>query len=185
MGKGGGSVKVKTSPLEQAAADIAKRQDARAQIMEQQYLDPIRGLVTPQILQALGTNPFQTSLSAAARAPLESQYNQAKSSLMNTATRGGQLQSLRSSLERDRAQSIGNAANQAREQGIGRALQFASGALPTQAGVTGQTQTALQGLSAANQSATQRALAQAQQQQASSAGKGNLLGTLAKGAFGN
>ena len=103
---------------------------------------------------------------------------------MNTATRGGQLQSLRSSLERDRAQSIGNAANQAREQGIGRALQFASGALPTQAGITGQQQSAMQGLSAANATATERAIQQAKQQQQSSAGKGSLLGTIAKGAFG-
>lgn len=184
MGGKGGAAKVKTSPLEQAQADIAKRQDTRAQQMESQYLDPIRGVVTPQILQALGTNPFSTDLNAADRHTLEAQFGQAKNNLMNTAASGGQLRSQMAGLERDRALAIGNAANQARQLGLGRALQFAGGALPSQAGVTGQEQTALSGLSAANQSASQRAMQNAQIGQQNAAGIGQLVGTLGKGALG-
>ena len=183
MGKGGGGVKVKTSPLEQASANIANRQDARAQLMEKEFIDPIRGLVTPQILGALGTNPFETSLSAAGRHGLESQFNQAKSNLMNTAAPGGLLRSQMAGLERDRALGIAGAQDAARQQGIGRALQFAGGALPSQAGTAAQTQSAMQGLQGANASASQRAIQNAQLQQQSDAGKGQLAGTLGKAAL--
>lgn len=175
--------KVKTSPLEQASADIAKRQDVRAQKMEQQWIDPIRGVVTPQILQALGTNPFQTTLNAADRHTLEAQYGQAKNQLMNTAAPGGQLRSQMAGLERDRAQAIGNAANQARQLGLGRALQFAGGALPTNASLSAQEQGAMSGLTAANQTASQRALANAQAQSQEAQGKGKGLGGLLGQAF--
>lgn len=168
--------KVKTSPLEQATADIARRQDTRAQTMESEYLDPIRGIVTPQILEALGQNPFQTSLSAANRGTLESQYGQARNAAMNTGARGGMLRSMMTGLERDRAQSISQAVSQARELGIGRALQFAGGAVPTAAGTSGMEGQAMTGLMGANQSASQRAMAQAQAQQQSASGYGALAG---------
>ena len=182
MGKGG-SPKIKTSPLEKQQAEIAKRQDLRAQTMEAEYLDPIRGIVTPQILGALGTNPFQTSLNAADRHTLESQFNQGKANLMNTAAPGGLLRSQMAGLERDRALGIAGAANQARQQGIGRALQFAQGALPSAAGTTAQENAAMQGLQGANASASNRAMQQAQMKQQSDAGKGQLAGTLGKAAL--
>lgn len=178
MGKGGGGVKVKTSPLEQIQADIAKRQDTRAQTMEQQWVDPIRGAVTPNILTALGTNPFLTTLSGPERSVYEGQYNQAKNALMNTAARGGQLRSQMLGLERDRANAIAGASQQARERGINRALQFAGGALPTAQGVNQQSATALQGLGQANQSASQRAVQQAQMQQQAEGAKGQGIGSL-------
>ena len=184
MGKGGGGVKVKTSPLEQASADIAKRQDVRAQLMEKEFIDPIRGIVTPQILGALGTNPFQTSLDATGRHNLESQFGNARRNLMNTAAPGGLLRSQMAGLERDRALGIAGAQDAARQQGIGRALQFAGGALPSQAGMTAQSQGAIQGLQGANKSASERAVYNAKLQQESDAGKGQLAGTLGKAAIG-
>jgi len=148
---GGSSPKMKTSPAEIASADIAKRQDLRAQMLERETIDPLRQQMQPQIMQAMGMNPFQTSLSAADRAPIEGQYNQAKASMMAGANRGGRLRSSMAGLERDRAQSIAGAANQARQLGVGRALQFAGGSMPTAASVQGLEGQAQQGLgSAAN-----------------------------------
>ena len=175
MGKGGGGSS-KPTEYEKIQAGIAKRQDVRAQTMEGQYLDPIRGVVTPQILGALGTNPFATSLTAAQRAPIEGQYNQAKRALMNTATRGGQLRSMMSGLERDRANAISQAQNAARETGIGRALQFAGGALPTQAGLAGQENAAMSGLGAVNESIQKRKQQAAQESAAKGQGMGSLAG---------
>ena len=184
MGGKGGAPKIKTSPLEQAQADIARRQDQRAQLMEQQWIDPIRGVVTPQILQALGTNPFQTSLGAADRHTLEAQYNQAKTNTMNSAAPGGMLRSQLGGLERDRANSIAGAANQAKQTGLNRALQFAGGALPTQGTIAGQENSAMSGLQAANASAATRAQQNYENQARQAAGKGNLAGQLGKGALG-
>ncbi len=182
MGKGS-APKVKTSPLEKASADIALRQDARAQTLEKEFLDPIRGIATPQILQAFGTNPYTTELQANARHNLESQFNHAKSNLLNTAAPGGLLRSQMAGLERDRAQSIAGAQEAAAQQGIQRALQAGSGAFPTQAGVTGQEQGAVAGLQGANATASKRAMDNAALQAQSSENKGSLAGGLAKGAL--
>ena len=188
MGKSSGKVKVQTSPLETSMADIAQRQQGRAEQMQTSWEDPIRGLVQPQIMQALGTNPFQTSLSAPERAVYEQQFNQAKTGLMNSAQRGGQMRQAMRGLERDRAGAVATASNDAKQRGISRALQFAGGAVPTAQGDLAASQGAMSGLGAANQSASQRALAQAQMNAQSSqglgSGIGSLLGMGAKGLFG-
>ena len=180
MGKGGGSskVKVQTSPLESTMADIANQQQARASTLQSQWEDPIRGMITPQIMQALGTNPFSTQLMAPERAVYEQQYNQAKNGLLNTGQRGGQLRQAMRGLERDRAGAIGAAANDARQRGISRALQFAGGAVPTAAGDAAMSNSAMSGLGAANSSASQRALSQAQMNAQAQQSKGSGLGSL-------
>jgi hypothetical protein len=130
----------------------------------------------PQIMAAMGQNPFQTELSAADRAPLEAQYNQAKASLMGGANRGGQLRSMMAGLERDRAQSIAGAANQARQLGIGRALQFAGGAMPTMASNQGLESSAMTGLGKSADMFNARQQANQQAKSSSAAGWGNLAG---------
>jgi hypothetical protein len=178
---GGKAPKVKTSPSETAMADIAKRQDLRSQMLEKTYLDPLMQQQFPMIQEALATNPFRTTLSAADRAPIEGQYNQARQSLMNTAIPGGQLRRSMQGLERDRAQSIASAANQARQLGIGRALQLSSGTMPTMASTTGLEQSAMSGLGNAAQMFNQRQQSQQQAGAQSAAGWGSLAG----GALGS
>jgi hypothetical protein len=126
----------------------------------------------------LGQNPFQTTLSAADRAPIEGQYNQAKKSLMDTAVGGGQLRRSMRGLERDRATTIANAANQARQTGIGRALQFGGGAMPSMASNAGLEQSAMGGLGNAANMFNQRQQANQQASSQSSAGWGQLAGGL-------
>ena len=177
MGGGGkGGKKAKPSPLERTMGDIATKQQARAELLQKEFEDPARQLMTPQIMGALGTNPFVTELSAAERAPLETQYDQAKASLMNSGERGGRLRSQMSGLERDRAGMIGAAVNEARQRGIGRALGAAQGSIPNAATDLAMQQSAMSGLSAANQAAIQRQQAQAQQQQGKGAGIGSIVG---------
>ncbi len=181
MGKGsggGGSVKVQISPLEQQMADIAQRQDSRAQNLEMNYLDPLREIVTPQIIGALQTNPFQTKLSAPERAVYEQQFNQARNNTLNTGARGGQLRQGLRGLERDRAGAIAAAANDAKQRGITRALGFTSGAVPTAAGTVSEALGGLSGMSAANSTASQRALSQAQMNAQNQSSKGSGIGSL-------
>lgn len=169
--------KQKVSPSETAMADIARRQDLRAQMLERETVDPLRMQMQPQIMQALGTNPFATTLSAADRAPYEGQFNQAKASLMNTGMRGGQLRSQMAGLERDRATAIAGASNQAKQLGIGRALQFAGGAMPTEVSTQGIEQAAMSGLGQSANMFNQRQMANIQAQQQSNAGMGQLIGS--------
>lgn len=173
--------KIKTSPYEQVLADVGKRQDLRAQTLESQFEDPLRNLMTPQIMGALGTNPFQTSLAASDRAPLETQFNQAKNSLLNTAQRGGALRSAMSGLERDRAATIGGAANQAKQLGINRALGFSGAAFPNSQTME---QLAMGGLGQANTSANNRLAQNAQMKQQASQSKNSGMGSLAGAGLG-
>src|SRR5262245_5050567 len=113
-GKGSKLPKVKPGPFEQAQADIARRQDTRAQQLETEYLDPLRMQQMPMIQQALATNPYSTKLEWAERQPIEGQYNQVRNALLNTGVRGGQLRSQMAGLERDRANAISGAANMAK-----------------------------------------------------------------------
>jgi hypothetical protein len=197
MGKSGGSkVKVQVSPLEQKMADIAGRQQdlaeqqytkasGREDLLNQQWFDPLRGQITPQIVQALGTNPFQTKLSAPERAVYEQQYNQARANTMNTAAPGGLMRSSLRGLERDRAGAIGAAAADAKQRGIGRALQFAGGVAPTAINPLASESAAMTGMSgaqsalgAANSSASQRSLAQAQMNAQNQSAKGSGIGSV-------
>lgn len=174
---GGGAPKMKTSPAEIASAEIAKRQDLRSQMLERETIDPLRQQMQPQIMQAMAQNPFQTSLSAADRAPIEAQFNQARASMLAGANRGGRLRSSMAGLERDRAQSIAGAANQARQLGVGRALQLASGAMPTAASVQGLEGQAQSGLNTAADAFNKRQEADMAAKQRSSAGMSSMIGT--------
>jgi len=173
----GGKPKIKTSPAERQMAAIAQRQDLRAQMLEAETIDPLRRIMQPQIERAMATDPFRTKLSAADRAPIEGQFNQARSSLMNTAAPGGALRQAMRGLERDRAQTIGMAANQGRQLGIGRALQFAGGAMPTMASTGGLEQSAMTGLGNAANMFNSRQNAQLQAGGQSAAGWGSLGGS--------
>ena len=173
-----GSGKVKTSPLERTMGDIATKQQARAELLQKEFEDPARQIMTPQIMGALGTNPFATNLSAAERAPLETQFDQAKASLMNTGERGGRLRSQMSGLERDRAGMIGAATNEAGQRGIQRALGAAQGSIPNASTDLAMQQSAMSGLSAANQAAIQRREMQAEQQRMAGGGLGSIIGAI-------
>ena len=184
MGGGGkGGKKAKPSPLERTMGDIATKQQARAEQLQTEFENPARQIMTPQIMSALGQNPFQTDLSAAERAPLETQFDQAKASLMNSGERGGRLRSQMAGLERDRAGMIGAAVNEARQRGIGRALGAAQGSIPNAATDLAVQQSALSGLSAANQAAMQRKEMQAKQQQGKGAGIGSIAGAIPWGGI--
>ena|SRR3990167_3136495 len=174
---GGSAPKPKVSPAETAMADIAKRQDLRSQMLEKEWEDPFRQMMMPQIMQTIGQNPFQTTLSAADRAPIEGQFKQAQSALMNTGQRGGGLRSAMSGLERDRAVAISNAANQARQQGIGRALQFAGGALPNIGSIQGLEGSAQKGLQASADMFNTRDQQRMAAQQQANQGKSQMIGT--------
>ena len=174
---GGSAPKQKVSPSEIAMADIAKRQDLRSQMLEKEWEDPFRQMMMPQIMQTIGQNPFQTTLSAADRAPIEGQFKQAQASLMDTGQRGGGLRSAMRGLERDRAMAISSAANQARQQGIGRALQFAGGALPNVGSIQGLEGSAMSGLQSSADMFNKRQAANNAAKQQSSAGMGSLIGS--------
>lgn len=154
----------------------ARDQALRAKMLNEQFVDPIRQIVTPQIMGALATNPFSTELNAVDRHGYEDQYNQGRANLMNTATRGGQLRSMMAGLERDRAQSIAGAQAGARQLGIGRALQFAGPTMPTQQGILGLEDSATQGLGAGLSSITARNTAKAKASSGFAGSLGSLLG---------
>lgn len=135
----------KAGPSEKAMAEIAKKQQQRAELLQTTYEDPLRQQMQPMIQQALGTNPFQTSLSAAERQPIEGQFNQARSALMNTAQRGGGLRKAMTGLERDRAMAISSAANEAMQRGQARALQYGATGLPNVASISGLSSQGQQG----------------------------------------
>lgn len=175
MGGGGkgGSPSIKPSPLDKEQAAILKNLEATVGV-------PIRNIVVPQAMQTLGgPGVFQTSLPAPDREAIEGQYKQAQNQIMNTGTRGGQLQSRLADLSRDRASDVAGATNQARQLGIERSLGMVNSALPNY----GQQ---LSARSAAAQNDTERRLAnakmQASNQSAMGSGLGGLLG-LAGGFF--
>ena len=82
-----------------------------------------------------------------------------------------------SGLERDRAVAISNAANQARQQGIGRALQFAGGALPNIGSIQGLEGSAQKGLQASADMFNTRDQQRMAAQQQANQGKSQMIGT--------
>lgn len=177
MGKS--APRIRTSPYETAMADIAQRQQRRAEQLQTGFEDPLRNQMQPQIAQALGQNPFSTKLSAADRAAYEGQFNQAKQNLMNTAAPGGLMRSQMAGLERDRANAISGAASAARQTGLQRALGASAGVLPGAQLTNAMSGQALQGLSGANQTAAQRLMQQAGLNEQAASSKGSGLGSLA------
>lgn len=180
----GGSKTPKAGPAEKTMADIAQRQQQRAELLQTTYEDPLRQQMQPMIQQALGLNPFRTSLSAADRQPIEGQFNQARSALMNTAQRGGQLRSAMTGLERDRAMAIGSAANQARQLGESRALQFGATGLPNVSSISGLSSQGQQGAGAVAGLESMRRQQGAAQQASLAQGIGQLGGTALGAYFG-
>ena len=176
MGKS--APKIKPSPYETTMADIAKKQQARAEYLQGSFEDPLRGLMQPQIAQALGQNPFSTKLSAADRHAYEGQYNQAKQNIMNTAAPGGLLRSQLGGLERDRANAISGAASAARQTGLQRALGAAAGTLPGAQMTNALSGQAMSGLGNAAQMGNQRNMMQAQMNNAEKGSKGSGIGSL-------
>ena len=180
----GGSSTPKAGPSEKAMAEIAKKQQQRAELLQTTYEDPLRQQLQPMIQQALGTNPFQTSLSAAERQPIEGQFNQARSALMNTAQRGGQLRSQMAGLERDRAMAISSAANEAMQRGQSRALQYGATGLPNVASIAGITSEGAEGTKSGAKLEALRRQEGAAKQASLAQGIGQLGGTAIGAYFG-
>lgn len=181
----GGSSTPKAGPSEKAMAEIAKAQQQRAELLQTTYEDPLRQQMQPMIHEALGlSNPFRTSLSAADRQPIEAQFNQSRNTLLNTAPRGGQLRSQMAGLERDRALAIGSAANEARQRGEARALQYGATGLPNVASISGLSSQGQQGAGAGAGMESMRRQEGAAKQASLAQGIGQLGGTAIGAYFG-
>jgi hypothetical protein len=166
-GTGGGSPTIPQSPSDKAQAKILEA-------LEKSVGVPIRNAVVPQALQTLGgPGVYQTELPATDRGTIEGQYSQARNQILNTGTRGGQLQSRLADLSRDRANAVSGATIDARQRGIERALGLVPAAIPN-AGQQMSTRSAL----GSNEQNRLNTIAQmnAQASQSQGAGIGSLLG---------
>lgn len=169
-----GSPSIPNSPSDKAQAKILTE-------LEKTVGVPIRNVVMPQALQTLGgPGVFQTELPATDRQAIEDQFSQAKNSILNSGTRGGQLNAQLANNARDRATAVSGATIDARQRGIERALGLVPSAIPNAA-----TQMNARSQSASTEQARLNANAQmeAQQQAAKGQGIGGLLGT-GLGLFG-
>lgn len=123
MSKGGGSIP--GSPTDKEQAKILKGLEANVGV-------PVRQTIMPSALETLGgPGVYQTTLPASNREAIEAQFKQAQNSIMNSGTRGGQLQSRMADLARDRAATVSGATNQAKQVGIERALGLVPAAIPS------------------------------------------------------
>lgn len=130
--------------------------------------------MVPQALQTLGgPGVYQTTLPANDRQTIEGQYSQARNQVLNSGTRGGQLQSRLAGLSRDRATAVSGATIDARQRGIERALGLVPSAIPN-AGQQMGTRAQL----GSNEQNRLNTIAQmkAQASQSQGAGLGSLLG---------
>ncbi len=177
MGKGGGDVPtLMPGPLEREQAKFLKTQ--RKNIIEPAQ----QALFAPALTAA--TQGFQTNLSAQDRQALEAQHNQARSDIMSRGTRGGLMQQMLTNADIARADTVGNAINNARQLGIQRGLAaLVPSAFPGAQSVMAGGQAAAGNEMARNQANIN---AQIQAQQAAGQGKGATiggLGSLAGGAM--
>lgn len=165
MGKG----KVKMpgpGPLENEQAKFLRGQ-------RENVIEPVQAALMPAALPG-AIQAFSTKLEAPDREALEGQFSQAKNSIMDQAGgRGGFLRRAMTMNDIARAQTVGNAAVNARQQGITRALGLLGPAAFPGANTTLQ---AGQGLVNSEQGRAQMA-AQASAQQGQ--GIGSAIGGLA------
>ena len=165
MGKG--PAKVKQSPT-----DIATGKQISD--IENQFSTPIRQMITPSVLQTLGgPGVFQTTLPSSDRDAIEKQFGQAQKQIQNNVpVRGGELNSQLADLQKQRAFSVSQATNQAKQLGINRAL----GLIPTALPNANATMDAAGGIAGRDQ---QRSAANAQMQNQQNQAKGQEAGKMA------
>lgn len=168
MGKSSKAPKIPVSPAETAQADNIK-------FLQSHVQEPIIGAVLPNALGPL-SQAFDTTLSAPDRQNIEQQYSGARKEILNNSgSRGGMMQKNLKDAMLGRASDIAFAQNQAKQQGINRAL----GLMP--AGFPGADSTLAAGGQLASQGA-QRNAAQAnlnyQTQQANAASMRNSFGAM-------
>lgn len=156
----------KAGPLEQRQADFLQQQQTGV-------MQPIQKALLPAAMGP-ATQAFNTKLTAPERQTIEAQYKQSGNDIMNQAGgRGGMLRRAMTMNDLSRANTVSSAANQAKQQGIQRAL-----GLLGPAGFTGANTNvqAGQSLVGAEQNRAQMgAQAAASQNQ----GKGQMAGGLA------
>jgi hypothetical protein len=169
MGKGGGTPSIKIGPLEKEQAAFLKSQ--RSGIIE-----PTQAALFQPALSA-ATQAFNTGLSPRDRGALEGQYNQARENILQRSTRGGLMNKMLTTADLARAESVGNATNQARQLGIERGLGLLGGAaFPSANNIVGGGQAAAQSEQQRRQAQAQMA---AQNQAAQGQGLSSTLGSIA------
>lgn len=113
MGKSS-TPKVKIGPMEIEQADFLRQQ-------RKNVIEPVQGALMPAALPG-AIQAFSTKLEAPDREAIEGQFKQAKQDTMATGARGGMLRRNMTAIDNARAQTVSNAAVQARQTGIARAL---------------------------------------------------------------
>lgn len=165
MGGKGGAPSIGASPLSKEQAKFLKQQ-------RQDIIEPGQAALFPAALPG-AVGALSTSLSAQNRQALESQHNQALSNIMSRGTRGGLMQRMMTTADLARADTVGNAINQARELGQQRSLGLLGPAI-----FPGASQTIAAGQAAAQGDEARRlqnAQMQAQAGQSKGAGLGGLM----------
>ena len=164
MGKSSGKVKLPApGPLEQAQADFLNSQ--RTGVIE-----PVQNALMPSALPA-AIQGFNTSLAPPDRQTIEAQYKQSGQDIMNQAGgRGGMLRRAMTMNDLGRAETVANAASNARQLGIQRAL-----GLLGPAAFPGAN-TVIQGGQAAASGEQARRAEAANAAAGSNAGKGSMIG---------
>lgn len=111
---GGGGDAPKAGPVERGLASLFSQQRRRFGPVQRDIIGAARG----PLLEA-----FRTDLSPQDRETIEGQFGQAReSTLSNVPGRGGLMNRMLGNLDIERARTVSNAANQARQVGIQRAL---------------------------------------------------------------
>jgi hypothetical protein len=168
MGGKGSAPSIGPSPLAKEQAAFLKQQ-------RKGVIEPAQAALLPGMM-AGAPQALSTSLDPRSRATLEAQANQARQNIMQSGVRGGLMQKMLGTADIARAESVANAANQARNLGSLRSLQLLGPAAFPGAGQV------MQAGQAAAQSDEQRRLQNAQMASQAGGGKGEgMMGLMSLG----